>query len=103
MKYIFYAVVVFGLIYAGIKHFAGSGPSKPVTETVGKLRQTQIKAMSAKHASDFIQVNRAVQNFRVTEGRLPKSLQELKDKGYVGKIPGGLSYDPATGDVSESP
>ena len=103
MKYIFYAGVIFGLIFVGIKHFAGSGPSKPVTETVGKLRRTEIKAMAAKNISELAQVKSALQNFRVTEGRLPKSLEELKDKGYVGKVPGGLLYDPATGVVSEGP
>lgn len=103
MKYIFYAGIVFGLIYAGVKYFAGDGPSKPVTETVSKLRQSKIKALAAKSVSELIQVKSAVQNFRVTEGRLPKSLGELKDKGYVGTIPGDLSYDPATGDVSENP
>lgn len=102
MKYLIYVAVAIGLIYVGIKYFAGSGPSTQVTETVGKLKQSEVKALSAKSASHLIQMRAAVQNFRVTEGRLPSSLQELKEYDYIGSVPRGLSYDSSTGDISES-
>jgi hypothetical protein len=53
-------------------------------------------------------INQAVQLFQVQEGRLPKTLDELVSKRYLGSIPAapaGMKYDysPQTGQVRVVP
>ena len=43
---------------------------------------------------DLAYVNQAIQQFQAGEGRLPKSLQELVDEHYLGKVP-AAPFSPA--------
>ena len=54
---------------------------------------------------DVVALNQEVQLFNVQEGRLPKSLDELVAKQYLGQLPvppvgSRLVYDPAQGKVT---
>ena len=69
---------------------------------VGALGQAQ---KYSQKQIDLAYVNQAIQQFQAGEGRLPKSLQELVDEKYLGKIPEApygykINYDPATGTVT---
>lgn len=84
---------------------AANEASNAVTAPVGYLgAAVQAKKYSEKQI-DLAYINQAIQQFQVGEGRLPKSLQELVDEKYLGKIPEApygykIIYDPATGTVS---
>ena len=63
----------------------------------------QAKKYSEKQI-DLAYVNQAIQQFQAGEGRLPKSLDELVEEHYLGKVPDApfgyqINYDPATGIV----
>ena len=59
---------------------------------------------SAVKTVDVASLNKAVQEFNVQEGRLPKDLTELVPAyiGHVPEVPLGykLDYNPATGEVT---
>lgn len=79
--------------------------SNAVTAPVGYLgAAVQAKKYSEKQI-DLAYINQAIQQFQVGEGRLPKSLQELVDQKYLGKIPEApygykIVYDAMSGSVS---
>ncbi len=57
---------------------------------------------------DLVALNQEVQLFNVQEGRLPKSLDELVAKQYVGQLPvppfgSKLVYDAGQGKVTLAP
>ncbi len=54
---------------------------------------------------DISYLHHAIQMFQIEKGRYPKSLQELLDGKYIGKIPAPpygfkIVYNPNTGEVS---
>jgi hypothetical protein len=61
----------------------------------------KLKAMAERAVgkADMGVVREAVAKFRSAENRFPSSLQEAVDKGYLDKVPAGVTYDPATGEV----
>ena len=79
---------------------SGSPLTAPVDYlgTLGKGREDAIKT------ADIAQLTQAIQMFSVDEGRYPKDLNELVEKGLIHKIPDApyglkLDYNPTTGDV----
>jgi hypothetical protein len=67
--------------------------------TMMKAQQAAIKTV------DVTSLNQEVQLFNVQEGRLPKDLNELVDKQYIGRLPAvpvgmKLVYDAAQGKVT---
>ncbi|MGA2540502.1 MAG: hypothetical protein ABSG78_02940 [Verrucomicrobiota bacterium] len=70
---------------------------------------TMVKAQqSAVKTVDLTSLNEEVQLFNVQEGRLPKDLDELVSKQYIGKLPPApvgmkLVYDPVQGKVTTAP
>jgi hypothetical protein len=81
--------------------FAGGakGPMNPATQLVnGRTAIDAAKRVTGREVVDSVQ--RAVNGFRDAEGRFPSSLQELVEKKYIEAVPGGVTYDPATGAVS---
>ena len=55
--------------------------------------------------TDQVTLQKAIDMFKLQEGRLPASLAEVKEKGYVPQIPEApvgkkFSYDAATGKVT---
>src|ERR1039458_9951872 len=70
--------------------------------TMVKAQQAAVKTV------DVTSLNEEVQLFNVQEGRLPKDLNELVTKDYIGKIPAApagmkLVYDPVHGKVTTAP
>ena len=67
-----------------------------------KAQQAAVKTV------DVTSLNEEIQLFNVQEGRLPKDLDELVTKGYIGKLPAPpvgmkLVYDAAQGKVTTAP
>jgi hypothetical protein len=67
-----------------------------------KAQQAAVKTV------DLTSLNEEVQLFNVQEGRLPKDLDELVSKQYIGKLPAApvgmkLVYDPVQGKVTTAP
>jgi hypothetical protein len=70
--------------------------------TLVKGQQAAVKGI------DTAALNQEVQLFNVQEGRLPKDLNELVAKGYLGKLPDPpagmkINYDAAQGKVTVVP
>jgi stage V sporulation protein SpoVS len=90
-----------GLAIAG----CGDEKSNPVTAPVDYIGSAVKKEQSAIKTIDTTALNQAVQLFNVQEGRLPKDLNELVEKKYIGKLPDApagmkLSYDANDGKVA---
>jgi len=85
-------------------NFANGNPLTAVPDYVGVVGQAQ--KYSIKQI-DLAYVHQAIEQFNVSEGRYPKSLQELVPN-YLGKVPDApygskLDYDPASGTVKVVP
>ncbi len=93
---------------------AGSPAAKPAPSTPAKTAQGPL-ADYAKNLSDsekkatevagLSELNKAVQQFNVIEGRYPRTLDELVASRYLPKIPGAprgkrFIYNPKSGDVT---
>lgn len=83
---------------------AGTPFSAPV-DYVGSLGNAKHKAVKTV---DVASLTRAVQMFQVSEGRLPKDLDELVTLEYMSKLPDApygqkLDYNPTTGEVTVVP
>jgi hypothetical protein len=113
------AFLVAGLVLTGCgKDENSSGPSTtvaPVNNTpppaqagngyVGALARAQQLAVKTV---DLTSLNEEIQLFNTQEGRLPKDLNELVTKQYIGKLPAApagmkLVYDAAQGKVTVAP
>ena len=95
------------LLGAGVFFFFKScirpAPVQEITDTAAKMDRARASAEEKARVSDRGVYQRAVDNFKTNEDRLPESFQEMKDKGYIGDVPSDLSYDPETGVVSSKP
>jgi len=58
------------------------------------------KAQNAVAIADLSSLKNVIETYKAAKGKLPASLDQLKDEGYIDRVPGGVSYDPATGAVS---
>lgn len=93
------------LIGCGKKQEKASQPGENIlnapADYLGAMGQAK------KHAEktvDLASLNKDIQMFYVSEGRYPKSLQELVDNKYIPEIPQApygmkIVYDPTTGEV----
>ena len=73
-------------------------PEGPSGQNTAKIAVSKANRIQAK--AQLGGVSSAVNLFKVQEGRLPNSLQELADKEFLDRVPNGLDYDPETGEVS---
>ena len=85
-------------------NFASGNPITAVPDYVGAVGQAQ--KYSVKQI-DLAYLHQAIEQFNVSEGRYPKTLQELVPN-YIGKVPDApygskLDYDPGTGTVKVVP
>jgi competence protein ComGC len=87
----------------------GRGPGAAGATAASQLDQAaqakgmEDKARNAMGQADLAQLRTQITAFQAAKGRKPASLDELKDAGFIGSIPAGVSYDPATGDVTPGP
>jgi len=84
---------------------AANSVSNAVTAPVGYLGAVVEAKKYSEKQIDVAYITQAIQLFQASEGRLPKSLQELVDERYLGKIPEAplgykIVYDAAAGTVS---
>ena len=85
---------------------ASSG--NPLTAPVDYLGAAANAKKSAEKTLDTAGLNQAIQMFYATEGRYPKTLNELVGTGQLSKLPSapaGMKYDynPKTGQVKVVP
>ena len=66
---------------------------------VNTLQKDVQKAQAAAALANLDVVKGAVEKYRSEKGSFPASLQDLVP-AYMDHVPGGLQYDPATGNVS---
>jgi hypothetical protein len=104
MKKLLILAIFGGIAYGGytmmnVLFEGGKGAMNPAVQlTKGQEAVNAARRAMGKDVVDSVQ--RAVNAFHDTEGRFPTSLQELVDKKYIETVPGGVTYDPATGTVS---
>ncbi|MCM8803898.1 MAG: hypothetical protein NC833_01425 [Candidatus Omnitrophica bacterium] len=79
-----------------------SSPLKVPLKYRRAMRKTTkiLKAMD-----DILYLKNKINTFKIQEGRYPKSLEELVEKGYIEKLPSPpeeieFIYDPKTGSIS---
>ncbi len=83
-------------------------PGQPPPARDGYLGTLVRGQQVAVKGIDTAALNQEVQLFNVQEGRLPKDLNELVTKQYIGKLPDApagmkINYDAATGKVAVVP
>lgn len=74
-------------------------PDNMVTQYADTLKSSSDKAEDAKDLANLAVIRSAISRFRGSQGRYPDSLDELKSKGYVDRVPQGIAYDKETGEV----
>ena len=84
---------------------APSAASENPLNAPGDYLSSLAKAQkSAVKTVDLAALTKAIEMFQVSEGRLPKDLNELVTEGQISRIPAAptgmkITYDPATGKV----
>jgi len=88
---------------ASIYWFAKScaGHDETTVEIADNLKGKIDKSERVARQAKVREVTGAVQSFRGGEGRLPESLQELKEMNYISSVPSYLSYDSESGEVRQ--
>lgn len=84
---------------------SNNSSGNPVTAPVDYLGAVAKGQQSAIKSIDTAQLKQAIQNFQISEDRLPASLDELVAKGHLRQIPPApngmkIQYDPKTGAVT---
>jgi hypothetical protein len=84
---------------------SNNSSGNPVSAPVDYLGAVAKGQQSAIKTIDTAQLKQAIQNFQITEERLPASLDELVSKGYLRQIPAApygmkIQYDAKTGRVA---
>lgn len=109
MKKLLVVIILAGLAYGGymlMVKFKDSSMGEGVRDMAGGQLQRGRQAVdTAKDVAGEVAVKavrRAVQGFKDQFGKYPDSLQDLVDKGLITELPGGLSYNPETGEVSRN-
>ena len=82
--------------------------SNPLTAPVDYLGAVNQAKKSANKKLSLVGLQKAIQQFQASEGRLPRNLQEVVSSGHIARLPeipkgSRLVYDPRTGIVSLSP
>jgi hypothetical protein len=82
-----------------------NGVSNIVTEPVNYIGAVAQAQKFSEKQIDLAYVNEAIQQFNAGEGRLPKSLEEMVQMHYLGKMPEApfgykVVYDATNGTIS---
>ncbi len=80
----------------------------PLTAPVDYLGAVNQAKKSANKKLSLVGLQKAIQQFQASEGRLPRNLQEVVSSGHIARLPeipkeSRLVYDPRTSIVSLSP
>jgi len=87
------------------KQTTGSSDGSVATAPADYLQSAAQAQKKAVKMVDLVAINKAVEAFYVQEGRFPRTLEELEDKGYMRAVPvppSGmkLNYDTNSGVVT---
>jgi hypothetical protein len=103
-KIILFAVVLTGLSVGYL--IWNATPTTPKDQTftgyTQGLQSSEQKAQIAVATTNLSDVQQAVEKYKTDKGSLPSSLQDLVPN-YLDHVPGGVQYDPASGQVSATP
>ena len=80
----------------------------PLTAPVDYLGAVNTANKMANKSLELAQVNKALQEYRILEGRLPETLTELVKEGFLAREPAApygmeVHYNPQTGQVAIVP
>lgn len=80
----------------------------PLAAPVDYLGAVNQAKKSANKKLSLVGLQKAIQQFQASEGRLPRNLEEVVSSGHIARLPkipkeSRLVYDPRTGLVSLSP
>lgn len=78
----------------------GPRNAPPEAGTPQNAKHLEDKAREAVAVTDLSSLKTVIDTFQASKERYPSSLQELKDLGYIERIPNGVNYDPQTGAVT---
>ena len=100
MKKLAIAAVIIISAWFAWSYFKGEKKEDNAIVKYGEgLKSSEEKAQEAKGLADLAVLRGAISQFRGSEGRYPESLDELKLKGYIDRVPEGVSYDRGSGEV----
>jgi uncharacterized protein (UPF0333 family) len=105
-KILLLAAVIGGAAYWAIKNIdvkPDAGPSLGFSGYSKGLIQAENKAKNVMHADNLATARNAVEKYYGEKGSYPASLQVLVDGFYLDRIPNSIQYDPATGQITETP
>lgn len=103
MKNIIIAVIAIAIgffTYKVLKEGASKKPDNAATQYADTLKKDREKAQDAADMAKLEVVRGAITSFNSAQNRLPSSLAELVEKGYLESVPSRMNYDPSTGQVS---
>jgi hypothetical protein len=107
LKKLLFLIVVGGAcygIYRWLEDYSGGVLDKAAKEAGGgaltRGRELADRAAGKIAGANVEMVKQAVSRFKEVNGRNPSSLEETVDKGFLESVPQGVSYDPATGEVT---
>ena len=101
MKNLVIAVIIALIAWLAYSQFKGQNKpeNSPVVKYAEGLKSSEDKAVEAKGTANLAIIRSAIAQFRGSQGRYPESLQELQEKGYLDRVPDGISYDKGTGEA----
>jgi hypothetical protein len=81
-------------LMVGSKDSPGSAQTAMVVED---------RARTAADVATVASVRGSIAAFKASHERFPNTLEEMVDSGELSRVPGGLDYNAATGEVSAKP
>ena len=104
MAKVILSVLLLGVtLYYGVQWLKKTDIAPPQANPVGYARGLQKFEQTSKdtmHADNVQGVKDAVEKYKVEKNGNPPDLQSLVDAGYIDRVPQGVAYDPATGQVT---
>jgi len=101
MRNLVIAIIIALIAWLAYSQFKGQNKpeNSPIVKYAGGLKSSEDKAAEAKDTANLAIIRTAITQFHGSQGRYPDSLQELISKGYVDRVPQGISYDKETGEA----
>jgi hypothetical protein len=102
MRNLIIAVIIALIAWLAYSQFKGQNKpeNSPIVKYAEGLKSSEDKAAGAKDTANLAIIRSAISQFRGSQGRYPDSLQELVSKGYMDRVPDGISYDKESGEVN---
>lgn len=72
-------------------------PDNAATQYADNLKRSEEKAVASVAAANLVIARTALLRFKGSEGRLPRSAEEMVELKYLDRVPEYVKYDPQTG------